>query len=97
MKGVLDVGNGCGPLTAPRLLRDLGCELTVLFEEPDGTFPGRGPDPTKEGAMEPLAAKVREIGAELGIGIGTVLTYRQRAYQKLGLSRASNLLSAIMT
>ncbi len=39
----------------------------------------------------------REIGAELGIGIGTVLTYRQRAYQKLGLSRASNLLSAIMT
>lgn len=39
----------------------------------------------------------REIGEELGIGIGTVLTYRQRAYQKLGMSRASNLLSAIMT
>jgi phosphomannomutase/phosphoglucomutase len=69
MKVVLDVGNGCGTLTAPRLLRDLGCELTVLFEEPDGTFPGRGPDPTKEGAMEPLAARVREIGAELGIAI----------------------------
>lgn len=39
----------------------------------------------------------REIGEELGISLGTVLTYRQRAYQKLGMSRASNLLSAIMT
>lgn len=38
----------------------------------------------------------REIGRELGIGLGTVLTYRQRAYQKLGLSRASELLSTIM-
>lgn len=38
----------------------------------------------------------REIGAELGIGPGTVLTYRQRAYQKLGMSRASDLLAAIM-
>ena len=35
----------------------------------------------------------REIGAELGVGAGTVMTYRQRAYQKLGCSRAAELLA----
>ena len=39
----------------------------------------------------------RETGAELGIGLGTVLTYRQRAYQKLGVSKASEVLAAIMS
>lgn len=39
----------------------------------------------------------REIAEELGLGVGTVLTYRQRAYQKLGVSRASNLLAAVMS
>lgn len=38
----------------------------------------------------------REIGAELGIALGTVLTYRQRAYQKLGVAKASDLLAAVM-
>ncbi len=38
----------------------------------------------------------REIGEELGLGVGTVLTYRQRAYQKLGVSKANDLLAAVM-
>ena len=38
----------------------------------------------------------REIGQELGLGVGTVLTYRQRAYQKLSLSKSNDLLAAIM-
>lgn len=38
----------------------------------------------------------RQIGAELSLGVGTVLTYRQRAYQKLGMHKASDLLAAIM-
>jgi DNA-binding CsgD family transcriptional regulator len=38
----------------------------------------------------------RAIGAELGLAPGTVLTYRQRAYQKLGVSRSSDLLAAVM-
>lgn len=44
-----------------------------------------------------VGSTAREIGEELGLGVGTVLTYRQRAYQKLGVSRASNLLAAIMS
>lgn len=69
VKVALDLGNGCGTLTAPRLLRDLGCEVHTLFEEPDGTFPGRGPDPMKAGALEPLRARMAETGAEIGISI----------------------------
>ncbi|MFT4014583.1 MAG: helix-turn-helix transcriptional regulator [Paracoccus sp. (in: a-proteobacteria)] len=38
----------------------------------------------------------RLIGEDLSLGIGTVLTYRQRAYQKLGMNKASDLLAAIM-
>lgn len=37
-----------------------------------------------------------ETGAELGLSHGTVLTYRQRAYQKLGLSKSSDLLAAVL-
>lgn len=43
-----------------------------------------------------IGRTARDIGQELGLGTGTVLTYRQRAYQKLGLSRASDLLAAVM-
>ena len=42
-------------------------------------------------------ATARQIGAELDLGPATVLTYRQRAYQKLGLHKASDLLAAIMS
>lgn len=69
MRVVLDLGNGCGTLTAPRLLKALGCDLTLLFAEPDGAFPGRGPDPTKDGAMDALRSKVLQTGAEIGVAI----------------------------
>jgi DNA-binding CsgD family transcriptional regulator len=38
----------------------------------------------------------RQIGEDLALGIGTVLTYRQRAYQKLGCSKSSDLLASVM-
>jgi len=69
MRVALDLGNGCGTLTAPRLLRELGCEVHTLFEEPDGSFPGRGPDPMASGAMDSLRALLKDCGAEIGIAI----------------------------
>jgi phosphomannomutase/phosphoglucomutase len=69
MRVALDVGNGCGTLTAPRLLRELGCEVHTLFEEPDGTFPGRGPDPLAAGALQPLRELMGRVQAEIGIAI----------------------------
>lgn len=38
----------------------------------------------------------RQIGEVLSLGVGTVLTYRQRAYQKLGMSKSNDMLAAIM-
>jgi phosphomannomutase/phosphoglucomutase len=69
-KLVLDVGNGAAALTAPQLLERVGCELEVLFGELDGgQFSGRGPNPTQKGALEPLAQRVRQVGAEMGVAI----------------------------
>ncbi len=70
LRVVLDLGNGAGLKTAPRLLSDLGCDLDVLFGDDDGgRFLGRGPDPTHPGAMDALSARVCEIGADLGIAL----------------------------
>ena len=67
-KLVVDSGNGCGGLVAPRLLRELGCEVVELYSEPDGTFPNHHPDPTVEANMVDLQKAVVEHKAALGIG-----------------------------
>ena len=69
MKVVLDVGNGCAALTAPELLSTLGCELEVLFPEPNGHFPHRSPDPLVPEHITELTKRVTETGAEIGIAI----------------------------
>lgn len=69
MKVILDVGNGCGALTAPTMLRQLGCEVEVLYPEPNGHFPHRSPDPLVAEHIEVLRQRVVETGAELGVAI----------------------------
>ncbi len=69
LKVILDLGNGCGTFNAKRLLTYLGCRVTPLFEEPDGSFPGRGPDPLTPEGIAQCAAQVQETGADLGIAI----------------------------
>ena len=68
VKVVIDAGNGTGGAVAVPLFRRMGAEVVELFCEPDGRFPNHHPDPTLPEAMEALTAKVRETGAELGIG-----------------------------
>jgi len=67
IKAVVDSGNGTGGLIAPRLYRELGCEVIELFSEPDGSFPNHFPDPTIDEALNDLIKKVREAGADVGI------------------------------
>jgi DNA-binding CsgD family transcriptional regulator len=44
-----------------------------------------------------LAGQTAEaIGEALGIGMSTVITYRKRAYQRLGFSQASDFLAAVL-
>lgn len=66
---VLDCGNGTGSVVAPDALRAAGIRVTCLFCESDGTFPNHHPDPTVDENLVDLIAKVRETGADLGIGL----------------------------
>lgn len=68
IKVVIDAGNGTGGLVAPRLLRDLGCEVVELYCEPDGRFPNHHPDPVVLENIEDLRAAVKNKKAHLGIG-----------------------------
>ena len=68
LKVVLDAGNGTAGFVAVPIFRKLGCDVTELYCEPDGTFPNHHPDPTLPEAMEDLIKKVRETGADFGVG-----------------------------
>ncbi|NYZ74587.1 phosphoglucosamine mutase [Candidatus Micrarchaeota archaeon] len=65
-KIVIDCGNGAASFIAPRLLKELGCEITSLNSHPDGRFPGRPSEPTEANVKE-LIALVKSSGADAGI------------------------------
>jgi phosphomannomutase/phosphoglucomutase len=63
---VVDAGNGVGALVAPYLLREIGCRVTTVNANIDGTFPSRHPEPRPENLGE-LASTVRAVSADLGV------------------------------
>src|SRR4029077_971850 len=63
---VMDLGNGAQAITAPRLCRELGCDVITINEEINGSFPGRGSEPTPEN-LQDLSNKVIKTKADLGI------------------------------
>ena len=63
---VVDAANSVGGLAAPQLLRELGCKVTTINANIDGTFPGRMPEPRPENLKE-MAATVKAVGADLGV------------------------------
>ncbi|WP_224449551.1 phosphoglucosamine mutase [Haloprofundus salilacus] len=62
---VVDAGNGPGALTA-HALSELGCVVTTLNAQPDGSFPGRPSEPTEENCTT-LCSVVASTDADLGI------------------------------
>jgi phosphomannomutase/phosphoglucomutase len=67
LRVIVDAGNGVGGLVAAPLFRALGCEVTGMYLEPDGTFPNHHPDPTVEKNIAELRARVTAERADLGI------------------------------
>lgn len=65
---VLDCGNGAAGCIAKELYKTVGLNPTILFEEPDGTFPNHHPDPTVEKNLKDLQKEVLERKALVGIG-----------------------------
>ena len=63
---VIDCGNGAGSLVAPILLKKLGCNITELYCELDGMFPGHNSEPLPENLID-LVKKVTEVGADIGV------------------------------
>jgi len=65
-KIVLDLGNGAQSVTAIKLCEQLGCEVITINEQIDGSFPGRGSEPTPNNLQE-LSEVVKKNKADLGI------------------------------
>ncbi|HQT02461.1 MAG TPA: phosphomannomutase/phosphoglucomutase [Thiotrichales bacterium] len=67
LKVVVDAGNGVAGAYAPAVLRAIGVEVIELFCEVDGTFPNHHPDPSKPKNLKDMIAKVKEVGADVGL------------------------------
>ena len=65
-KVVLDLGNGAQAVSAPKLCKILQCETFLVNQNIDGTFPGRGSEPTPQNLSE-LSKIVLENKANVGI------------------------------
>jgi phosphomannomutase/phosphoglucomutase len=63
---VVDAANSVGGIALPPLLRELGCKITTINANIDGTFPGRLPEPRPE-TLGDISATVKALGADLGV------------------------------
>ena len=65
---VIDCGNGAASLMAKEALEQMGCKVTGLYCDLDGSFPNHHPDPTVVENLQDLVNAVKKHGADLGIG-----------------------------
>lgn len=63
---VVDAANSVGGIALPPLLRELGCKVTTVNANIDGTFPGRMPEPRPED-LGTMSTIVKAINADMGI------------------------------
>ncbi len=65
-KVVLDLGNGAQAITAPIFCKNLECQVFLVNEKIDGSFPGRGSEPTPQN-LQSLSKVVQQNNADVGI------------------------------
>ncbi len=68
LKVVCACGNGTAGAFAPKIFERLGCDVVPLDTELDFTFPHYNPNPEDLKMLHAMSAKVRESGADLGLG-----------------------------
>ena len=66
LKVVLDLGNGAQAVSAPNFSEMLQCETFLVNQKIDGTFPGRGSEPTPQNLSD-LSESVIKNNADVGI------------------------------
>ncbi len=64
---VVDAGNGMAGHTAPAVLGPLDLDVVPLYFELDGSFPNHEANPIDPATLVDLQAKVREVGADVGL------------------------------
>ena len=67
LKVVIDAGNGMGGFTAPAVMNRLNVDLVPMYFELDGNFPNHEANPIEAKNLLDLQAKVREVGADIGL------------------------------
>ena len=67
IKIAVDCGNGVAGAFAGDLYRAMGCEVTELFCEVDGTFPNHHPDPAHPENLQDLIKCLQNGDAEIGL------------------------------
>ncbi|OGG30604.1 hypothetical protein A3A63_03780 [Candidatus Gottesmanbacteria bacterium RIFCSPLOWO2_01_FULL_46_9] len=67
LKVVVDAGNGMAGKLVPLIFAGLPVQVTPLFFELDGHFPHHVPNPLVETNNKDLVAKMKEIGADIGL------------------------------
>lgn len=67
MNIAIDCGNGVAGNIAPELFRRMGCTVTELFCDVDGTFPNHHPDPSKLENLKDLCVSIEAHGHDLGL------------------------------
>ncbi|MGZ8752428.1 MAG: phosphomannomutase/phosphoglucomutase [Acidimicrobiia bacterium] len=67
LKVVADTANGMGGLVVPAVFAGLPFDLTVLYQELDGTFPNHPADPIQVENLADLRRAVLDSGADIGL------------------------------
>jgi len=67
LRVAVDCGNGVAGAIAPELFRKLGCEVTELFCDVDGTFPNHHPDPSKPENLEDIKQAIAADKLDIGL------------------------------
>ena len=67
VKIAMDCGNATACLAAPEIFSKLGCELTELYCDVDGSFPNHHPDPTVKKNLVELIKEVKKGDYDFGV------------------------------
>jgi phosphomannomutase/phosphoglucomutase len=68
LRVVAACGNGTAGAFVPEVLEAIGCEVIPLDVDLDHTFPRYNPNPEDLAMLHAMAEKVRETGADVGLG-----------------------------
>lgn len=68
LRVVVDAGNGTAGAFGPPALRKAGVEVIEQFCDLDPEFPNHHPDPAEPAFVESMGKRVRDEGADLGVG-----------------------------